>query len=193
MALPYGQVDRLCKLVPFNPAAPNNKLRQAIADEPILQTAEREDPEVAQLFAISEKLEGLYRHASTHAAGVVISDRPLQELVPLYQDPRATLPATQFDMKWVEQAGLVKFDFLGLKTLTVLDQARRIAAEMGQDFDYDRLPLDDQALFERLCEADTVGIFQLESAGMRDNESTQAAPHLGHCRAGFTLSPRPDG
>ena len=168
MALPYGQVDRLCKLVPFNPAAPNNKLRQAIADEPILQTAEREDPEVAQLFAISEKLEGLYRHASTHAAGVVISDRPLQELVPLYQDPRATLPATQFDMKWVEQAGLVKFDFLGLKTLTVLDQARRIAAEMGQDFDYDRLPLDDQALFERLCEADTVGIFQLESAGMRD-------------------------
>ena len=119
LGMPYGQVDRLCKLVPNNPAHPVS-LAKAIAGEPQLQAARDGDDTVARLLTIALKLEGLYRHASTHAAGVVIGDRPLAELVPLYRDPRSDMPATQFSMKWVELAGLVKFDFLGLKTLTVL-------------------------------------------------------------------------
>ena len=119
LAMPYGQVDRLCKLVPNNPAHPVS-LEQAIAGEPALQQQRDTDESVARLMTIALKLEGLYRHASTHAAGVVIGDRPLTELVPLYRDPRSDIPVTQFNMKWVELAGLVKFDFLGLKTLTVL-------------------------------------------------------------------------
>src|SRR6185437_7224145 len=116
LGMPYGQVDRLCKLVPNNPAHPVT-LGEAIAKEPLLQQQRDEDEAVARLIAIALKLEGLYRHASTHAAGVVIGDRPLSELVPLYRDPRSDMPVTQFNMKWVELAGLVKFDFLGLKTL----------------------------------------------------------------------------
>src|SRR6516165_8123064 len=122
LGLPYGQVDRLCKLVPNNPAHPVT-LEQAIAGEPALRQQRDTDETVARLIAIALKLEGLYRHASTHAAGVVIGDRPLTELVPLYRDPRSDIPVTQFNMKWVELAGLVKFDFLGLKTLTVLARA----------------------------------------------------------------------
>ncbi|HLO22707.1 MAG TPA: DNA polymerase III subunit alpha, partial [Methyloceanibacter sp.] len=120
LQMPYGQVDRLCKLVPMNPANPIT-LPQAIAAEPRLQEARDAEPIVAKLLDIGQRLEGLYRHASTHAAGVVIADRPLIDLVPLYRDPRAQLPATQFNMKWAEAAGLVKFDFLGLKTLTVIE------------------------------------------------------------------------
>ena len=119
LAMPYGQVDRLCKLVPNNPAHPVT-LEQAIAGEPLLQQQRDSDEAVSRLIEIALRLEGLYRHASTHAAGVVIGDRPLSELVPLYRDPRSDMPVTQFNMKWVELAGLVKFDFLGLKTLTVL-------------------------------------------------------------------------
>ncbi len=126
LAMPYGQVDRLCKLVPNNPAHPVT-LDKAIAGEPALQQARDNDEAVARLIEIALKLEGLYRHASTHAAGVVIGDRPLVELVPLYRDPRSDMPATQFNMKWVELAGLVKFDFLGLKTLTVLARCLRLA------------------------------------------------------------------
>ncbi len=122
LELPYGQVDKLCKLVPQNPAAPIS-LDKAIEGEPKLQAAREEDPVVGRLFDIAVKLEGLNRHASTHAAGLVIGDRPLVELVPLYRDPKTDMPVTQFNMKWVEQAGLVKFDFLGLKTLTVLQKA----------------------------------------------------------------------
>ena len=125
LQMPYGQVDRLCKLVPMNPANPVT-LPQAIAGEPRLQEARDAEPIVAKLLDIGQRLEGLYRHASTHAAGVVIADRPLIELVPLYRDPRAQLPATQFNMKWAEAAGLVKFDFLGLKTLTVIETARKL-------------------------------------------------------------------
>jgi DNA polymerase-3 subunit alpha len=167
LQMPYGQVDRLCKLVPHNPANPIT-LAQAIAGEPRLQEARHSEPIVAKLLDIGQRLEGLYRHASTHAAGVVIADRPLIELVPLYRDPRAQLPATQFNMKWAEAAGLVKFDFLGLKTLTVIETARELLARKGITLDPARLPLDDAASYELLARGDTVGVFQLEGAGMRD-------------------------
>jgi DNA polymerase III subunit alpha len=167
LQMPYGQVDRLCKLVPMNPANPIT-LPQAIAAEPRLQEARDNEPIVAKLLDIGQRLEGLYRHASTHAAGVVIADRPLIELVPLYRDARAQLPATQFSMKWAEAAGLVKFDFLGLKTLTVIEAARELIARKGIGIDPAKLPLDDTATFELLQRGDTVGVFQLEGQGMRD-------------------------
>jgi DNA polymerase-3 subunit alpha len=167
LAMPYGQVDRLCKLVPNNPAHPVS-LEQAIAGEPALQQQRDTDESVARLMTIALKLEGLYRHASTHAAGVVIGDRPLTELVPLYRDPRSDIPVTQFNMKWVELAGLVKFDFLGLKTLTVLARTRELLAARGVELDLAALPLDDPAAFELLARGDTVGVFQVEGAGVRD-------------------------
>jgi DNA polymerase III subunit alpha len=167
LQMPYGQVDRLCKLVPMNPANPVT-LQQAIAAEPRLQQARDSEPIVAKLLDIGQRLEGLYRHASTHAAGVVIADRPLIELVPLYRDARAQLPATQFSMKWAEAAGLVKFDFLGLKTLTVIETARTMIARRGVEIDPTALPLDDAATFQLLQKGDTVGVFQLEGQGMRD-------------------------
>ena len=167
LQMPYGQVDRLCKLVPNNPANPVT-LPQAIAGEPRLQEARDNEPIVAKLLDIGQRLEGLYRHASTHAAGVVIADRPLIDLVPLYRDPRAQLPATQFNMKWAEAAGLVKFDFLGLKTLTVIETARALLARNGVALDPARLPLDDGLSYDLLARGDTVGVFQLEGAGMRD-------------------------
>ena len=167
LQMPYGQVDRLCKLVPLNPANPIT-LPQAIAAEPRLQEARDDEPIVAKLLDIGQRLEGLYRHASTHAAGVVIADRPLIELVPLYRDARAQLPATQFSMKWAEAAGLVKFDFLGLKTLTVIETARELIARKGIGIDPAKLSLDDAVTFELLQRGDTIGVFQLEGQGMRD-------------------------
>ena len=166
LQMPYGQVDRLCKLVPQNPANPVT-LAQAEADEPRLQAAREEEPIVGRLLDIGLKLEGLYRHASTHAAGIVIGDRPLEQMVPLYSDPRSIMPVTQFNMKWVEQAGLVKFDFLGLKTLTVLDAAVKLVAKRGIDIDLADIPLDDAKTFEMLGRGEAVGVFQLESGGMR--------------------------
>src|SRR6201998_201948 len=144
LGVPYGQVDRLCKLVPNKPAHPVT-LEEPIAGEPALQQQRDSDETVARLMAIALKLEGLYRHASTHAAGVVIGDRPLTELVPLYRDPRSDIPVTQFNMKWVELAGLVKFDFLGLKTLTVLPRACDLLAARGIELDLSALALDDPA------------------------------------------------
>jgi len=167
LAMPYGQIDRLCKLVPNNPAHPVT-LEQAIAGEPALQQARDGDEAVARLIEISLKLEGLYRHASTHAAGVVIGDRPLCELLPLYRDPRSDMPATQFNMKWVELAGLVKFDFLGLKTLTVLARCLDLLKARGIELDLADLPLDDRPTFELLSRGDTVGVFQVEGQGVRD-------------------------
>ena len=166
LQMPYGQVDRLAKMVPQNPANPVS-LAKAIADEPQLQTARDGDEQVRRLLDIAQKLEGLYRHASTHAAGIVIGDRPLDQLVPLYRDPRSGMKVTQFNMKWVEQAGLVKFDFLGLKTLTVLDEALRLVRQRGIEVDLSRIPLDDVRSYEPLARGDTVGVFQVESAGMR--------------------------
>jgi DNA polymerase-3 subunit alpha len=167
LEMPYGQVDRICKLVPNNPANPVT-LQQAIDGEPQLQDMRDKDEAVGRLITIALKLEGLYRHASTHAAGVVIGDRPLEELVPLYRDPRSDMPVTQFNMKYVEQAGLVKFDFLGLKTLTVLARALDLLAARGIVLDLTRLPLDDKPTFDLLGRGDTVGVFQLEGQGMRD-------------------------
>ncbi|MGF1649847.1 MAG: DNA polymerase III subunit alpha [Hyphomicrobiaceae bacterium] len=169
LQMPFGQVDKLCKLVPNNPANPVT-LPQAIDDEPRLQDAADEDPAVAKLLEMGIKLEGLYRHASTHAAGMVIGDRPLDELVPLYRDPRSNMPVTQFNWKLVEAAGLVKFDFLGLKTLTVLETAVDLVRKgRGIEIDLTKLPLDDAKSYELLAAADTVGVFQLESTGMRES------------------------
>jgi DNA polymerase-3 subunit alpha len=166
LQMPYGQVDRIAKMVPHNPAAPVT-LEKAIADEPRFATERKADPVVDRLLVIAQKLEGLYRHASTHAAGIVIGDRPLDRLVPLYRDPRSGMKVSQFNMKWVEQAGLVKFDFLGLKTLTVLDLAVRLLKRRGVGIDLSRIPLDDAKSYEMLARGETVGVFQVESAGMR--------------------------
>ncbi|MDP6351347.1 MAG: DNA polymerase III subunit alpha, partial [Alphaproteobacteria bacterium] len=167
LEMPYGQVDRLCKMVPYNPANPVS-LGQAIDGEPRFEEERAKDERVARLLTIALKLEGLYRHASTHAAGVVIGDRPLVELVPLYRDPRSSMPVTQFNMKYVEQAGLVKFDFLGLKTLTVLHRACALLVKRGVEIVLADLPLDDVATYRMLANGETVGVFQMESAGMRD-------------------------
>ena len=166
LQMPYGQVDKLCKMVPQNPTNPVT-LTRAIDDEPRLQAERDRDPVVKRAFDIAKKLEGLTRHASTHAAGIVIGDRPLIELVPLYRDPKSDMPVTQFNMKWVEQAGLVKFDFLGLKTLTVLERAVVLLRRRGIELDLAEIPLDDKSTYDLLARAEAVGIFQLESQGMR--------------------------
>ncbi len=168
LGMPYGYVDKICKLVPNNPANPVT-LTQALEAEPQLRELIARDEAVAKLVDIATRLEGLYRHASTHAAGVVIGDRPLEELIPLYRDPRSDIPVTGFNMKWVEAAGLVKFDFLGLKTLTVLARAIDLIRDgRSLDLDLADLPLDDAPTFAMLSAGDTVGVFQLESGGMRD-------------------------
>ena len=167
MQMPYGQVDRLAKLIPFNPANPP-KLQDAIDDEPKFQDEIDADERVGELLEVALSLEGKYRNAGTHAAGVVIGDRPLVELVPLYNDPRADLPATQFNMKYAEMAGLVKFDFLGLKTLTVIDRALKLIRRDGRDVGPEWQSLDDQATYDLMASGETLGVFQLEGAGMRD-------------------------
>lgn len=167
MQMPYGQVDRLAKLIPFNPANPP-KLQDAIDDEPKFQDEIDADERVGELLEVALSLEGKYRNAGTHAAGVVIGDRPLVELVPLYNDPRADLPATQFNMKYAEMAGLGKFDFLGLKTLTVIDRALKLIRRDGRDVGPEWQSLDDQATYDLMASGETLGVFQLEGAGMRD-------------------------
>jgi DNA polymerase-3 subunit alpha len=166
LQMPYGQVDKLCKLVPQNPANPVT-LKRAIEDEPRLQVERDRDPVTRRAFDIAQRLEGLHRHASTHAAGIVIGERSLSELVPLYRDPKSNMPVTQFNMKWVEPAGLVKFDFLGLTTLTVLDLAVKLVKRREIDIDLSNLPLDDTKTYEMLARGETVGVFQVESQGMR--------------------------
>jgi len=167
LGMPYGQVDRICKLVPNNPAKPVT-LAQALETEQLLKEQYAADDEIKRLIDYALQLEGLFRNASTHAAGVVIGDRPLDELVPLFRDTdnKDSLPATQFNMKWVEPAGLVKFDFLGLKTLTVIEKACDL---IGRDrIDVAKLPLDDRKTFELLARGDSLGVFQIEGSGMRD-------------------------
>ncbi len=175
MQMPYGQVDRLAKLIPFNPAKPPT-LDEAIASEPRFDDEIEADARVGELIAIARKLEGLYRNAGTHAAGVVIADRPLVELVPLYNDPRADLPASQFNMKYAEAAGLVKFDFLGLKTLTVIDRALKFIARRQGELGPGYASLADAPTYDLMASGETLGIFQLEGAGMRDT--------LRKCRPG---------
>ncbi len=167
MQLPFGQVDKLAKLIPANPANPVT-LKDALDLEPRLKEARRNEADVRDLIDTALRLEGLYRNASTHAAGVVIGDRPLTELVALYRDPRAHLPATQFNMKWVEAAGLVKFDFLGLKTLTVIDRAVKFLKQRGVEVDLTDTAYDDPKTYELMQSGLTFGVFQLEGQGMRD-------------------------
>jgi DNA polymerase-3 subunit alpha len=167
MQLPFHQVDKLAKLIPANPANPVT-LADALEIEPKLKEERKNVVEVRQLIDTALQLEGLYRNASTHAAGVVIGDRPLIELVALYRDPRAHLPATQFNMKWVEPAGLVKFDFLGLKTLTVIDRAVKFIEARGEKVDLSDTAYDDAKTYELLQSGLTFGVFQLEGQGMRD-------------------------
>ncbi|HEU4697177.1 MAG TPA: DNA polymerase III subunit alpha [Sphingomicrobium sp.] len=177
LQMSYGHVDRLAKLIPNLPADPWT-LERSLNGVPEV-AAEYKDPDVKRLFDLAMKLEGLPRHASTHAAGVVIGDRPLDELVPLYRDPRSDMPVTQFDMKYVEAAGLVKFDFLGLKTLSVLKEGQRLLAEQGVHVDFGALPWDDPAVYELLQRGDTVGVFQLESEGMRRTLSAVRPTNFG--------------
>ncbi len=167
LGLPFGQVNKVAELIPNNPAKPVT-LQQAIDGEPRLQQLRDDDEAIRRLLEIALQIEGLYRHASTHAAGVVIGDRPLIELVPLYRDPRSELLVTQYSMKYVEQAGLVKFDFLGLTTLTILHKAVLFLRELGLRIDLDRLPLDDARTYDMLQKGDAGGVFQFESQGMRD-------------------------
>ena len=184
LQMPYGQVDRLAKMIPMEGVKPVS-VERAVATEPRLREAMREAEVVARCVDYAAKLEGLLRNASTHAAGVVIGDRPLDELVPLYRDPRSEMPATQFNMKWVEQAGLVKFDFLGLKTLTMIDNALRIirasrplhvAADgarlyepaPGTEDDILAIPLDDAKTYDLYARAKVAAVFQVESSGMMD-------------------------
>ncbi len=167
LQMPYGQVDRISKLIPNAPGQ-QVTLKQAIAAEPRLSEMAKDEEEVARLFSIVEKIEGLYRHASTHAAGIVIGDRPLEELVPLYRDPKSSMPVTQFDYKDNESVGLVKFDFLGLKTLTVIARTEALLAERGIVVKTEDVAFDDKKTFEMLSHGDSVGVFQLESSGMRD-------------------------
>ncbi len=166
LQMPYGQVDRLAKLVPNHPTDPWD-LKRALNGVSELAAEFKDDVQVRRLFDLAMKLEGLPRHSSTHAAGVVIGDRPLSELVPLYRDPRSDMPVTQFDMKYVEAAGLVKFDFLGLKTLSVLRRATELLEQRGVHVDLDTLSWDDPDVYALLQRGDTVGVFQLESDGMR--------------------------
>lgn len=166
LQMSYGQTDRLCKMVPNHPTDPW-PLPRALNGVLELKREYDRDPEVKRLIDLAMQLEGLPRNSSTHAAGVVIGDRPLAQLVPLYRDPRSDMPVTQFDMKHVEDAGLVKFDFLGLKTLSVLRKAVDLMAKRGISIDLSALAWDDEQTYKLLQSGDTVGVFQLESEGMR--------------------------
>ena len=167
LGLPFGQVNKVAELIPNNPARPVT-LQQAIDAEPRLRAMGEEDEAIGRVLEIALQIEGLYRHASTHAAGVVIGDRPLIDLVPLYRDPRSDFLVTQYSMKHVEQAGLVKFDFLGLTTLTILERATGFLRDLGVEVDIAHLPLDDAKTYEMLSRGDAGGVFQLEGQGMRD-------------------------
>ncbi|MGA0429683.1 MAG: DNA polymerase III subunit alpha, partial [Paracoccaceae bacterium] len=185
LQMPYGQVDRLSKMIPVEGVKPVT-IEKALADEPRLREEAKNEEVVDRLLTYGQQVEGLLRNASTHAAGVVIGDRPLDHLVPLYQDPRSDMPATQFNMKWVEQAGLVKFDFLGLKTLTVIQNAVDLILKSGRHLhvsadgvtlyspaegaedDIAAIPLDDRLTYDLYASAKTVAVFQVESSGMMD-------------------------
>ncbi|GHT94483.1 DNA-directed DNA polymerase [Alphaproteobacteria bacterium] len=167
LSMAYGFMDKISKMIPFHPTNPLT-LQQAIDSEQSLRELIESDPEVKNLMELALKLEGLYRHASVHAAGIVISDRNLQEMVPLYKDPRSSMPVTQFSMKYVESASLIKFDFLGLKTLTVIQKNLDLIKKRGVHLTAQEIPLDDKKTFDLLKSVNCVGVFQIESGGMRD-------------------------
>lgn len=169
LQMPYSQADKISKMIPAGVQGKNPTLQEALDQVPELEEMRRDDPQVNKLFDIAMKLEGLYRHSGVHAAGVVIGDRPLEQLVPLYKDPRADMPVTQYDMKFVEETGLIKFDFLGLKTLTVIKRAVDwVKLQHGIELDMDKVPLDDRETYEMLARGDTTAVFQFESPGMKD-------------------------
>ena len=169
LQMPYAQADRISKMIPPGVQGKNPTLQEALDQVPELEEMRQNDPQVNKLFDIAMKLEGLYRHSGVHAAGVVIGDRPLEQLVPLYKDPRADMPVTQYDMKFVEETGLIKFDFLGLKTLTVIKRAVDwIKKTKGISLDIEKVPLDDKQTYEMLQRGDTTAVFQFESPGMKD-------------------------
>ncbi len=169
LQMPYSQADKISKMIPPGVQGKNPTLQEALDQVPELEEMRQNDPQINKLFDIAMKLEGLYRQSGVHAAGVVIGDRPLDQLVPLYKDPKADMPVTQYDMKYVEETGLIKFDFLGLKTLTVIQRAVDwIKKEQGVDLDVDTIPLDDKPTYELLQRGDTAAVFQFESAGMKD-------------------------
>ena len=167
LEMPYGQVDKIAKLIPFLPANPPT-IQEAIDSEDELKREIAENQEVETLIKTAIDVEGLNRHVSTHAAGLVIGDRPLNKLVPLYKFNEDEMPATQFNMKFVERAGLVKFDFLGLKTLTVLSKAENLIQKKIKNFNLNKITLDDDKTYKMLSSGSTTGIFQLESSGMKD-------------------------
>jgi len=169
LGLAYGFVDSISKMIPFDPSRPQS-LIECIGNEPRLQKLINEDPRVKKLTDLSLKLEGLNRNVATHAAGVVIADRKLTEVVPLYKDTSADLllPSTQFDMYSAENAGLIKFDFLGLKTLTVINNTQKLIRKKIKDFNIENISFEDQKVFDLLSSGKTVGLFQVESAGMRE-------------------------
>jgi DNA polymerase III subunit alpha len=177
LQMPLGLVDRIAKLIP-NPPGKSISLAEAVQSEPRLQAIAEQEPLAERLFAIVRKIEGLYRHASTHPAGVVIGDRPLDEIVPLYRDPRSEMPVTQFDYEDAEKAGLVKFDFLGLKTLTVIAKAEELLKKRGIALNTQTIDFGDAATFEMLARGDSVGVFQLEGAGMRDLMRKMKPDHI---------------
>ena len=166
LQMSYGQIDRLAKQIPNHPTDPWT-LERTLNGVGEFLAEYNAHKDIKYLVDLSMRLEGLPSHSSTHAAGVVIGDRPLSQLVPLYRDPRSDMPVTQFDMKYVEGAGLVKFDFLGLKTLSVLKKAVELLSDRGIDVDLDALAWDDTEVYDLLQRGDTVGVFQLESEGMR--------------------------
>ena len=167
LEMPYGQVDKIAKLIPFVPSKPI-KIQAAIYTNDLDKKEIAENEQVQTLIDTAINVEGLNRHVSTHAAGLVIGDKPLHEILPLYKFSEDEIPATQFNMKFVEKAGLVKFDFLGLKTLTVLSKAEALIKVKDKNFDLSKIPLNDKKTYEMLSTGSTTGIFQLESAGMKD-------------------------
>lgn len=169
LQMPYSQADKLSKMIPVGAQGKNPTLKESLEQVPELEEMRQNDPQINKLFDIGMKLEGLYRQSGVHAAGVVIGDRPLDQLVPLYKDPKADMPVTQYDMKYVEETGLIKFDFLGLKTLTVIQKALDwIKKTKGITLDIDSLSLDDKETYELLQRGDTAAVFQFESSGMKD-------------------------
>ena len=179
LGLSYGFVDSISKMIPFDPSRPQN-LTECIAGEPRLQKLIKDDPRVKKLTELSLKLEGLNRNVATHAAGVVIADRKLQEVVPLYKDASTDLllPSTQFDMYSAEDAGLIKFDFLGLKTLTVINNTQKLIKKKEKNFNIENINYEDKKVFEMLSSGNTVGLFQIESSGMREALTQMKPNHI---------------
>ena len=165
LEIPYSEIDQFAKLFPYNPANPLS-LDESINSDKNLKEMVASDERLSNVVDISLKLEGLHRHASTHAAGVVIGDSSIINIVPLYKDPNTSVNATQFSMKYVEKAGLIKFDFLGLTTLSIIQDSIKLIKENHSNFDLKHIPMDDKKTFQQLSKGEAIGIFQLESNGM---------------------------